>query len=360
MLKKLSLAIIIASSTAGSSLALDVPRISFNQLVKSDIEDPTMNIYRAELASSIGDFDTAASNYITAMRMQFLDVTGNLIDLISQKKLSPEVAFMGVKELERLAGDNPDLSKYIGDFYNEPTINQNKRDAFFWYHNAMRLGDKDIVKTIADFVVEKQGGANEIYSEIDALSMYRSYVDRHKTPDIAFDIAEKLYDGEKIERNLTLAHKYYTLAAEGNINDAYFRLAYMNEKGIGAPVNIESAVEYYHKAQGTKHSTEALYRLARIHMYSEGAFSEPVKGYSFLKKAADRGHLDALYKVGLMHFYGTDFVNVDTDMAVTYFEKASQLGSKMATLKLIDIYTNGAAGIKPSSAMVSELVKRQK
>ena len=131
MLKKLSLAILIATSTAGTSLALDVPRTTFNQLVKSDIEDPTMNIYRAELAASLGDFDTAASNYITAMRMQFLDVTGNLVDLISQKQLSPEIALMGIKEIERLAGDNPEMSLYIGNFYNEATPNQNERDAFF-------------------------------------------------------------------------------------------------------------------------------------------------------------------------------------------------------------------------------------
>lgn len=359
MFKKLSLAILIATSTAGSAAALEVPRTTFNDMVKSEISDPSMSVYRAELAASLGDYDTAAMNYIAAMKTGFLEITGNLIDLISRKQLSADISLLSVKEIERLSSDNRQLSLYLGSFYEESSLNQNLRHSFFWYHNAMRLGDQDVVRKIADFVMAKKGGADEVYTSVDALSMYRSYVDRHQTPDIAFDIAESLYSGTKISRNLKLAYKYYMMAADGGVTPAFFRLAYMSEKGIGANVDLEKAVDFYHKSLTTKDSTEALYRLGRIHMYSEGAMGQPVKGYSFLKKAADAGHLDAMYKVALMHFYGTDFANVDTKMAIDYFDRASLAGSEMATLKLIDIYTNGASGIQPSRSKVMELKKRQ-
>lgn len=354
---KIPFAVLLAALST-NVLATEVPRSSFDEMVKSNLDFPAVHVYKAEVAEGMGDYDSSAMSYIAAMKLGYLDVIGNIADLISTRKLSPEINLLSAKEVEKMASDNVELSFFLGQFYADETINQNARDSFFWYHNAMRLGSIDATKKVADYTVARFGGADEFYSQTDALSMYRNVVDKKGTPQLSLKIADTLYAGERVSRNLTQAYKYYTIAAEGGVSEAYFRLAYMTEKGLGVKSDKAESIPFYHKALATEHKAEAYYRLGRIHLYSDGLLNEPVKGYSYLAKAAEHGHVDAQYKLGLMHFYGTEFVQANVTMALKYFDSASLNGFEMATLKLIDIYSSGASGVKPSRVKVRELEKR--
>ncbi|WP_210498544.1 tetratricopeptide repeat protein [Vibrio crassostreae] len=338
--------------------AAGLERSSFDDMVKADLSFPAVQVYKAEMAEKRGDFDGAAMHYINAMKGDYTAVIGNVADLIESKRLSGTVSLDSAKEISRLASNDAQLSYFLGEFYYNDPVNKDLNDAFFWHNNAMRLGSIESMERVATMVVNSQGGSESVYSQVDALTMFKKVVDIKGTPELAFEIANTLYNGGIVKRDLPRAFEYYEMAANGGILPAHYTLGYMLEKGLGVRKSEADAIEHYHMALETDSEPDSLYRLARIHLYTDSAASDPILGYSYLSKSAKKGQVDANYKLGLMHFYGTETVKADVRLALDYFETASNLGYRMATLKLKDIYTQGAAGVQPDRAKVREMEKR--
>lgn len=338
--------------------ATQIESASFAQMVKDDLPFPAVQVYKAESAELSGDYDTAAKHYIKAIQLSYTKAVGNIAHLIDERQLSEGVSQASAKEIEKLASEDLMLSLFLGDFYENDPLSKSLNDAFFWYNNAMRLGSVDAMERVATFTLNSLGGADRIYSYIDALTMYRKVVDVKATPEIALRIADTLYEGNLIQRDFAMAKDYYEVAEKGGLADASYKLGYMYEKGLGVDVNMSEAVDHYNRALTGESAREAYYRLARINLYGDDSLKDPIQGYTLLKKSASLGQVDAQYKLGLMHLYGTEFVKADTSLAVKYFDQASQSGFRMATIKLMDIYSYGAAGIEPSKVKVRELEKR--
>lgn len=340
------------------SNASEMKSVTFADLASANAQLPALQVYLAESDIQKGNYDSAANHYLNAIRHDLTAVSANLTSLIKDKKLTKDVMEQAVKEISSLAQNDSNLSYFLGDFYENNKVSENYSNAFFWYNNAMRLGSVNALKKVADLVLDNKGGSEKVYSVVDALTMYKKYTDDTKDPVVALKIAEAVFNGELVERDYFVANKYYELAVSKGAYEGSYNLGYIYEKGLGVEVDLEKAIVHYRESLSSETAKDSYYRLARIYLYGEGKLSNPIVGYSYLVKAADLGLVEAQYKLGLLSFYGSEFVKVDIEKAISYFNMASDAGYKLATLKLVDIYTQGASGIKPSSKIVRELEKR--
>jgi TPR repeat protein len=91
------------------------------------------------------------------------------------------------------------------------------------------------------------------------------------------------------EDNETLALKWFSLAAEGGISDAYYRLGVLYQEGRGTNRNYSKAMESYENAAAKDHE-EAIYRLAQMYLHGKGTKVDYEKAYLLYTTAAKQGH----------------------------------------------------------------------
>ena len=120
--------------------------------------------------------------------------------------------------------------------------------------------------------------------------------DVNKSKEELYMLGEKYYEGDGVEKNLTLAMKYYTLAADAGDFDAQFALGLMYGNGEGTKVDLE-------------------------------------KSFTYHKLAADNGHIYAQFEVGQCYKNGWG-CSENIDEAIKYFELSAKQGYAEAKTSL--------------------------
>ena len=180
-----------------------------------------------------------------------------------------------------------------------------------------------------------------------------------------YQVAYLYRDGDGVKQDYEKAREYFKLAAERGYAPAQFEYGYLYDYGIGVNEDLNEAKRWYVKAaaQGNKY---AKYHLGAIYLYQnenlkEGerllleASSQGVesadnslgiyyldnknyeKAFHHFNKAAKENHPGALYHLGLMYERG-DGVKKDIYTAISYYEKATSFGHKMAPNALGNAY----------------------
>lgn len=186
-----------------------------------------------------------------------------------------------------------------------------------------------------------------------------------------------------ITRDEAAAIEQFTKAAEKGEADAYVMLGQMCEAGKGMKKDMVKAVEYYEK--GTKRdSIPAINKLAGIYlngaegvqkdvaktketlalgverekdgtttlinlaMVLESVDKKPAEAFVHYKKAAEKGNVDAMFKVGSMYAEGTGVEKKDQKQAFTWYKSAAEKGSAAAMFGLATAYEKGE-GIEASA-----------
>ncbi len=130
--------------------------------------------------------------------------------------------------------------------------------------------------------------------------------------------------------------------------DAFFHLAWMYENGLGVPADTKTALGYYRQAADLGQN-QAQFALG--YAYSTGTMgleTSPVESLKWYAKAANEGgNKDACYNLGVAYLNGIGkTVKQNPDLARTWFQVGSDLGSVESIYALSAIYYEGNGVVK--------------
>tara|TARA_Y100000590_G_scaffold22938_1_gene26380 strand:- start:3112 stop:3939 length:828 start_codon:yes stop_codon:yes gene_type:complete len=160
-------------------------------------------------------------------------------------------------------------------------------------------------------------------SATQAVDWFRKAAEQ-ELPDAQYSLARALLSGEGVKKDLLEAEKWYRAASANGIVEAHYRLAKM----LLQDGREEEGLSYFNLAANKGH-LEAQYELGVMNFFGRGTSETYVSGN---KAQADRGDLDAQYRSELIENYG-NLVPCDYISAYVWFELASSVLDKAAKLQ---------------------------
>ena len=193
---------------------------------------------------------------------------------------------------------------------------------------------------------------------------------RTKSPDVLITLALAYRAGTGVQQDSEAEVRYLTQAAEAGDVDAQTDLGrqYTDEG------NLPSRVNNYHPQRGVSWlrkaiasgSPRAMYVLATVYLSGRDAIlytgvalfrmsqeeaerrpdtrpgvkKDTGQALALLRNAADRGDINAMYSLGVLHLNG-DVVPVNTEIALSWLEKSASIGNPNAMFVLGEVYRHG-------------------
>lgn len=183
----------------------------------------------------------------------------------------------------------------------------------------------------------------------------------------------RLYrDGVAVAKDLNISYAWFKKAADNGKRAAIFELGECYAKGRGKLPDAEQAFTYYKQAAerekssaqcavgvylaakgdlkkamgwfekaGRQGNLVALFEHAKIHLTIE---KNPDKAVAYMRKAAEGGLIDAQLALGRL-LRGGVHVARSVASAVTWFQRAAELGSTEAMRELAGLYLTGEADV---------------
>lgn len=342
--------IVFASySTTGYTLT---PPVTFGDLVEQDSKLPAIQLFLAEDKATESRYEESTDHYISAIELGISSVVWNLMKFVDDGVLNEEYLNKALRKIKSMASEDTELSLFLANYYHNRQGSE--KEAFHWMNNSLRLGSQGVSEILADYIINGVGGANTHYSVIEAATLLKKASDEGSA-SAALTLAKIFDKGELLKRNLGQARHYYNIAAKAGVIEANFRLGYFLEHGIGGEKDLTSAAKLYEQILNTDKAADVHYRLSRIYMYNEGSFENArVDGITHLVASANLGNPDALYKVGVATYYGSDGFKVNVDKAIEHLKESAYLGNKLAAQRLVQIYKNGDRNISPNKELMKE------
>lgn len=326
--------------------------VSFEMMAAKNVQLPAVQIYLAEQSASKQEFDVASMKYIKAIELGVSQAVWNLMAFVDRGKLDGKELASALKKIKSMAQEDSELSLFLANYYHDRDEYEN--EAFHWMNNSLRLGSKGVGEFLAGYILNEIGGAESHYSDIEAATLLKVSVDEG-SGSAAFKLAKMFDDGGVVQRNLGQARFYYDIAAERGVIEANYRLAYFKEHGIGGDVDIKGAERLYKQLIQTEMSGDVHYRLSRLYMNNDDVFvNSRIDGVSHLIKAAELNNSDALYKVGVATYYGSNGFKININKAIESLKKSAYRGNKLAAQRLVQIYKNGERTIRPNKELMRE------
>lgn len=145
--------------------------------------------------------------------------------------------------------------------------------------------------------------------------------------------------GEEIDPDLTKSFKWMRNAAEQGNTLAQDNLGHKYLEGIGVNKNAKKAFEWFEKAA---HGGQAsgYSNMGYCYREGEGVQRDLFKAEEYFQKAMELGDAHGAYQLGYLYQWFPDLNK--RDLAVTYYEKASDMGSLWATETLYNAYNEGS------------------
>lgn len=142
----------------------------------------------------------------------------------------------------------------------------------------------------------------------------------HVKPRENLYIAECLYHGRGIEKNLSEAILFFQKAAEAGLPYAEYALGFCYENAHGVEKDPFKAFSWYERAAQHAH-TESMRCLADCYLYGFGVNEDAGVAVEWYIKAADSGNAVALRQLGVCYEKGLG-VQPDLLRAMDYYRKA--------------------------------------
>ncbi len=168
------------------------------------------------------------------------------------------------------------------------------------------------------------------YALADLCRIARNYA------ELAYQAARAFEIGETIEKNQARAYRFYGMAAYHNHGEAKKQLKSAAQSG-DPHAQYALAYEYYHRKGAYKNS--ALWAIKAVG-----------KNHALAMKYLDTSQLDvtALLEIARHYDEGID-VGQDRERAITFYTKASELGSDEADFRLGELYQLDNSGTETST-----------
>lgn len=135
--------------------------------------------------------------------------------------------------------------------------------------------------------------------------------------------------------NIPKAIELYTEASAQGNKKANIQLGRIHEFGIGVPINIEKAIDFY--MQGGELGADIELRIADYYDEGTGVEVDHVKAYYFYVLAAEHGSASADYNAGRYHYEGK-IIKQDLESAIKFWSKPSLTDNGLANQGLAHIY----------------------
>ena len=175
---------------------------------------------------------------------------------------------------------------------------------------------------------------------IDGCIEMLSYKADNNNIDAIKRLGNLYYDGIGVDKDYSIAIKWYQKAS--NLGDSWskLRLGDMYRDGKGTEIDINKAVSFYSDI-AEQGNTVALSNLISISV-SRSVQDSSLFDRSFekLKTIAYSGNLDAIKRVGNLYYDGVG-VSKDYSEAFFWYEKASLLGDTWAKNRLGEMFRDG-------------------
>ncbi|MBR4472025.1 MAG: SEL1-like repeat protein [Oscillospiraceae bacterium] len=202
-------------------------------------------------------------------------------------------------------------------WYGGTLTEQNDETAIEWFRKGMEAGNENAKAWILSLVKQ-----------------------------IAYD---SLFPNDGREADYEKARLYYELAAEQKDMDGFFYLGVIYSQGWGVDRDMDKAVSCFNQAM-EQGSDRAAYNLAVLYTYGDADFPQDLdKGLEYFCKTAELGYeggSDLINDIAVKILNGDGFQK-DTDLAITWYEKAAEAGSIYACNNLAYLYTyHRAKGLK--------------
>lgn len=159
--------------------------------------------------------------------------------------------------------------------------------------------------------------------------------------DAVLILAEIYADPKSPARNDRNAFHYYQTAARLGNAEAYYRCGLRLLEGIGVEKNPSDAFEYLKIAAGMNH-VPSLYLCGELEHQAKHAD----KSQEFYRKAADRGHAEAIRKFAMAALNG-DGMKADPALAIEYLKKIGADSSAADLELLASLYESGIGALRP-------------
>jgi TPR repeat protein len=218
-------------------------------------------------------------------------------------------------------------------------VNNNEK-AVKYFMDAVKLGSYDAMLALGYYYHDI-----EAYNKaIKYLKMVTNGIKQpadKKVPDDTFaSAANKLADTYTCINKHTSAIRYYKLAAEKGIPEAYNSIANIYYEHMGL---YDKAIEYYHIAMGAGiNDPESIYKLASIYDSVNGDFDNADKYYLM---AYDLGYRHATLNLAEMYLEHAR-VAADYAKSAKYFMYAVNMGNKYGFIGLLELFASAnSAGI---------------
>lgn len=160
-----------------------------------------------------------------------------------------------------------------------------------------------------------------------------------------YKLAVTYIEGKKIQKNVTEGCKWLEASAKaGNLN-AQVLLGDQYSKGEGVPKNYEAAKSWYNKASQGKHP-DAMYKMGLLMIYAKRSPESIAEGEAFIRESANNGNLNAQYELALIYLRGSENFSLDGEEALRWLTKAADKGHILAINKLGYLYSVGTSDKK--------------
>jgi len=306
------------------------------------------------LGLTVKNLNAAFTQFLKAAKKGHQDGLGMLKNMIAHGEGDIEYLASDISWLKRLGDKDDLLARSLMELLLQlPTAPENLKSELRLY-----LKNK---KPMLDLLKEK-AAAGDPYAQfmsrqIDPLSAGQkidsSIVENLKRAadqgdaTAAYHLATMYVKGVMIEKNLSIAFKYATIAANKEHPDALFLLGKMYRRGEGVAQDIRKGFDYMLEA-AKRNLAAAQYDLGAMFVNGFQVTRDFHEGLVWIKKSANQGYGDALAILGIFAREGLDdygyAIDPDYKKAFDFFKESAEKGSWAGKYNLAQFYQSGLTG----------------
>lgn len=241
-----------------------------------------------------------------------------------QRWLAPEVCFvllLGFSLVQCSRSKNAQATKLARM---EQLAVQNDSQALIWLANNYRSGEEGVPKDPAKALFWDQKAADQ------------------KIPDAQYSMAVRFEDGDRVEKNLKMAIKWYEACANNGFgkwqSEAQASLGLRYLEGNGVIQDFVKAYEWITKS-ALQGNAPSIFFISDWHLKKSDK-QDQLLGRVMLETAASRGLPQAQFRLALYYSDGK-LVQPDYSLAATWARKASEQGYAKAQCMLGNFLLEG-------------------
>lgn len=184
------------------------------------------------------------------------------------------------------------------------------------------------------------GGVPQEVEEVDVEAVYKLALNDDLAAQV--QLAQILYRGDKVERNLSTALQWFRKAASQGHGESQAMVAYMLDEGLGCAQNEVEGLHWHRLAaeSGSAYSQEKLGAAYEAGDLVRQDYEAAVKWY---RLAAGQGSADAQFSLGWLHYSGNG-VPQNLEDAAECFERSALQGNAAAQYNIAAMYGHGEHG----------------